>query len=78
VEDPAFRRGELHTQFVDEFLARDSLREKPGGEIPLEVAALVAAIHTAAQNRGNGTETNGAAHASLSPWLLAGRDGLLR
>jgi len=78
VDDPAFRRGELHTHFVDDFLARDSLREKTGGEIPLEVAALVAAIHTAARNRGNGSETNGAAGAALSPWLGAGRDGLLR
>ena len=72
LDDPAFRRGDLHTQFVDEFLARDGM---PGDEpgVPVEIAALVAAIHTATRSRANGAERNG-----VSPWLLAGRDGLLR
>ena len=72
LDDPAFRSGDLHTQFVDEFLARDGV---PGDERqdPLEVAALVAAIYTATRSRANGVERNG-----VSPWLLAGRDGLLR
>jgi acetyl-CoA carboxylase biotin carboxylase subunit len=76
LDDDAFRQGKLHTQFIDEFLARGGLGEQDGGEIPIEVAALVAAIHTLAQTpvtNGNGSQRSG-----LSAWLQAGRSELLR
>jgi acetyl-CoA carboxylase biotin carboxylase subunit len=76
LDDRAFRSGALHTQFIDEFLARDGLTEHAGSDIPVQVAALVAAIHTLARTAG--PQKNGAAHAEASPWRLAGRDGMLR
>src|SRR5581483_5236978 len=76
LDDPAFRGGHLHTQFIDEFLARGGLAESAAPDVPLEVAALVAAIHTLAQTpaaNGNGQRADG-----LSPWLQTGRSELLR
>ena len=78
LDDAAFRRGDLHTGFVDEFLARDALRPDAPAGVPMEVAALVAAIHAIGRDGTNGTESNGAGRTGPSPWLLAGRDGLLR
>jgi acetyl-CoA carboxylase biotin carboxylase subunit len=76
LDDPAFRSGDLHTRFIDEFLARRGLARKDGEEVPAEVAILVAAIHTIAQtpgSKGNGSKRNG-----VNPWRQAGRSELLR
>jgi acetyl-CoA carboxylase biotin carboxylase subunit len=76
LDDPAFRGGHLHTGFIDEFLARDGLAGPEPADLPLEVAALVAAIHTAAQ--ANGSSRNCPAGPAANPWRQAGREELLR
>ena len=76
LDDPAFRAGDLHTQFIDEFLARGGLAEHEEAEVPLEVAALVAAIHRVAQ--ANGGSRNEPARAGGNRWREAGRSELLR
>jgi acetyl-CoA carboxylase biotin carboxylase subunit len=76
LDDPAFRSAALHTQFIDEFLARGGLAEDDAADVPMEVAALVAAIHTLAQApAANG---NGSGGAGVNPWRQAGRSSLLR
>ena len=73
LEDPEFRAANLHTSFIDEFFQRHRPPEPPPDLAA--VAALAAALHTAArQPNANGTGAN----ASASPWQTAGRDGLLR
>jgi acetyl-CoA carboxylase biotin carboxylase subunit len=78
LDDPAFRSGDLHTQFVDEFLARDAVRGAAGNGIPPEVPALVAAIYTVSRAGTDDLESSEVARAGMNPWLSAGRDGLLR
>jgi acetyl-CoA carboxylase biotin carboxylase subunit len=73
LEEPAFRRGELHTGFIDEFLARPA--EAVADPQSEQVAVLAAALH--AMSQAPATERNGA-EAGVSPWLLAGRSELLR
>ncbi len=72
-EDDAYRRGELHTGFIDEFFRRKA--EAGGGDdIELEVAAaLVAAIHSLKQ-----PDRNAAARNSVSRWVAQGRESLFR
>ena len=73
LEDPEFRAANLHTSFIDEFFQRHRPPEPPPDLAA--VAALAAALHTAArQPNANGTGAN----ASASRWQTAGRDGLLR
>jgi acetyl-CoA carboxylase biotin carboxylase subunit len=71
VEDDEFRAGRLHTGFIEEFFAR---REPP---VPppdfAAVAALAAALHTAARN-GTGSANGVPGNA----WREAGRNELLR
>ena len=70
LEDPCFRRGELHTGFIDEFLERQS---SPAPEPELEtVAALVAALHAARRT------ADIPRRCSCSGWLEAGRRELLK
>jgi acetyl-CoA carboxylase biotin carboxylase subunit len=72
LQDPEFRAGHLHTRFIEEFFARHT-----GGAPPRDltaVAALAAALYT--HSRSGGAETRSAGAAS--PWLEAGRNGLLR
>jgi acetyl-CoA carboxylase, biotin carboxylase subunit len=76
LNDASFRAGDLHTGFIDEYLARQGLEGAGGDEAPVEVAALVAAIHALA--RANAGERNGVTGACGSRWLAAGRDELLR
>jgi acetyl-CoA carboxylase biotin carboxylase subunit len=73
LEDREFGAGHLHTGFIEEFFARHAL-PKPTPDLEA-VAALAAAIHTAAR-----VKTNGAAGQSeqASGWLRAGRDALLQ
>ena len=71
--DARFRRGEMHTQFIDEFLAgRGEAARDPQAQ---EVAALVAALHAAA---AFSAQTANGAPSSDSAWLEAGRSELLR
>jgi acetyl-CoA carboxylase biotin carboxylase subunit len=72
LEDREFCAGNLHTGFIDEFFQR----RRPAGPAAnlAAVAALAAALHTAARKPA---AANGTARAA-SPWLTAGRDGLLR
>jgi acetyl-CoA carboxylase biotin carboxylase subunit len=77
LDDPAFRAGALHTQFIDEFLAREGLTGPAGrSDIPVEVAALAAAFHTLA--RTNGAANGAAARPVASAWRLSGREDMLR
>jgi acetyl-CoA carboxylase biotin carboxylase subunit len=70
LEDPEFRAGRLHTGFIEEFFARHRPSEPPRDFTA--VAALAAALHTMSRN---GPEPRGPAR---TPWLEAGRSGLLR
>ena len=72
LEDDEFRRGNLHTGFIDEFFIRNRAPQPPP-ELPA-VAALVAALHTLARN--GLAETR--ATAPPSAWKEAGRSDLLR
>jgi acetyl-CoA carboxylase biotin carboxylase subunit len=68
--DEKFRAAEIHTAFIDDFLARrQPLPDDPELEV---VAALVAAL------RGQDKRTTIAPSATRSRWLSAGRDQLLR
>ena len=72
LEDPEFGRGNLHTGFIDEFLART-----PPPEAPREltaVAALAAALYSSANHRESGPP----AAELQSPWRTAGRTDRLR
>jgi acetyl-CoA carboxylase biotin carboxylase subunit len=74
LEDEEFRRGNLHTGFIDAFLERSEAPKAPR-DLPA-VVALVAALHTMKCN-GNG---NGGAKttAPASAWKEAGRSEMLR
>jgi acetyl-CoA carboxylase biotin carboxylase subunit len=74
LEDHEFAAGHLHTGFIEEFFTRHT-KPKPAADLEA-VAALAAAIHTAARAKPNGTEARGGGQAS--GWLRAGRDALLR
>ena len=71
LEDSEFRAGALHTQFIEEFFQRHSPPEPPP-ELAT-VAALAAALHSAARRPEAAPATNGA-----NPWLQTGRSDLLR
>lgn len=72
LQDEAFRRGELHTSFVEEFLARRPER-LAAPMVELEAAAALAAAACArSQTPASRNETR------MSAWRLAGRQSLLR
>jgi acetyl-CoA carboxylase biotin carboxylase subunit len=71
-EDEAFRRGELHTLFLDEFLSRRTAAPAPA---PAELEAAVA-LAAAACARSQAPARRNEAPASL--WRLAGRELMLR
>jgi acetyl-CoA carboxylase biotin carboxylase subunit len=72
LQDPEFRAGNLHTRFIEEFFERQGPQQPPR-ELTA-VAALAAALYARSRNRDAETRSEGAA----SPWLEAGRGGLLR
>ncbi len=72
LEDAEFRAGNLHTSFVDEFLARRKPFDPPPGLA--DVAALVAAFHSTQA----AVRTAPAATAPRSQWRDAGRAEVLR
>ncbi len=69
LNDEAFRSGNLHTGFIEEFLAQHAAQQVP--EDAAAVAALVASLHAARA----ATASN---HTSPSDWVHSGRSGLLR
>ncbi|HWQ55986.1 MAG TPA: acetyl-CoA carboxylase biotin carboxylase subunit [Bryobacteraceae bacterium] len=74
LEDERFRDGDLHTSFIEEFLARR--REAPPDPEMEMVAALVAAIHAMEQTANSESQTR--PPDKRSRWLDAGRNDLLR
>ncbi len=70
--DPAYRRAELHTGFVDEFLARNGAPDLPSDPDAEFAAALVAAVHS------NHTRPASESAPPRSRWLETGRRELLR
>jgi acetyl-CoA carboxylase biotin carboxylase subunit len=70
LQDRAFQEGDLHTGFIDAFLARDRPPE-PGPELR-EIAALAAAIHAGS------AKPQAQSASSESRWRSEGRDQLFR
>lgn len=74
LNDPCFRDGQLHTGFIEEFLARRQPEQPGPDETERKTAAtLVAAIHAAATRPAAAP-----AAATVSNWLLEGRTRELR
>jgi acetyl-CoA carboxylase biotin carboxylase subunit len=73
--DPAYRKAELHTGFIDRFLERNASPHsgKRNGDLEA-VAAMVAAIHSLKQSPCEQRE----AGPPRSRWLAEGREGQLR
>jgi pyruvate carboxylase len=78
LEDPEFRAAHLHTAFIEEFFQR----HQPAGPAPdlTAVAALVGALHTMSHPASSSAAPASppSPGAGAGPWLLSGRDGLLR
>jgi acetyl-CoA carboxylase biotin carboxylase subunit len=72
LEDAEFRRGNLHTGFIEEFFARTSAPRPPRDLAA--VAALAAAVHSL----GRTSVADAKPAVSSSAWREAGRSGLLR
>ena len=73
LEDEAYRSGDLHTGFIEEFFRRRRPPEQPADLAA--VAALAAALYTMERTRGL---QPGSTAAAESPWLQAGRKESLR
>jgi acetyl-CoA carboxylase biotin carboxylase subunit len=73
LEDPRYREGDLHTEFIEEFFSRRT-PAPPDPEMEM-VAALVAAIYTMAQTANSEARPQ---QESRSRWLDAGRNDQLR
>ena len=74
LEDDEFRAGRLHPGFIEDFFQR-----RPPPRPPKDlaaVAALTAALHASSRNAA--AEGVAPALRGGSPWLQAGREGLLR
>jgi acetyl-CoA carboxylase, biotin carboxylase subunit len=67
---PAFRSGDLHTGFIEEFFAQRAPAGSPPADLAA-VAALVAALHAM-------PERPAGSHRASSDWLRTGRSSLLR
>jgi acetyl-CoA carboxylase biotin carboxylase subunit len=72
LEDAEFRRGNLHTGFIEEFFARTEA-PRPPRELAA-VAALAAALHTLSRGRS----VDARPVPSSNAWRDSGRSGLLR
>jgi acetyl-CoA carboxylase biotin carboxylase subunit len=70
LNDAAFRRGDLHTGYLDEFLKTIDWSDAP----PPELTAIASAI----ASRRQPTSPASPAGAGTSRWLAEGRAGLLR
>ena len=72
LEDPEFRAAKLHTGFIEEFFQRHQA-PKPPHDLAA-IAALTAALHF----RSRSEQPVSVRSDGASPWLTAGRKGLLR
>ncbi len=71
--DPAYRKAELHTGFIDEYFGRNGKPAETSDPEAELVAALVGAIHVRTHSNGDpcaGTRGN--------RWVASGREDLLR
>jgi acetyl-CoA carboxylase biotin carboxylase subunit len=71
--DPEFRDGRLSTAFLDDFFARRSLKTTPR-EIDIEAEAAAALAAAVSLPRPTPASANG----TVSGWLAAGREEMLR
>src|SRR6185437_1442896 len=76
LNDPAFRRGELHTGYLDALLKTPLEWNPPPGPGLTAIAALVASKQIASKQ----IKVEQAEHVrdSNSRWVAAGREGLFR
>jgi acetyl/propionyl-CoA carboxylase alpha subunit len=70
VDHPSFRRGELHTGFIEEHLGTPSPPPSPPAEA---LAALAAALHLRAGARPRARGQAPDPWASVGPWRLGER-----
>ena len=75
LNDPAFRAGDLHTGYLDALLKTPLKTAEAPPELA-QVAALVAGVVAAQQNKANPVEAAPTTGKSL--WLEAGRERLMR
>jgi acetyl/propionyl-CoA carboxylase alpha subunit len=73
MDDPAFRKGWLHTGFVADYFARRKAKPNPTPELELALAVTAAAAHS---KNGHREATN--QKLETSRWLTDGRGSLLR
>jgi acetyl-CoA carboxylase biotin carboxylase subunit len=73
MDDPAFRKGWLHTGFVADYFARRKAKPNPTPELELALAVTAAAAHS---KNGHREATN--QKLETSRWLTDGRSSLLR
>jgi acetyl-CoA carboxylase biotin carboxylase subunit len=74
LEDGAFRAGDLHTEFIEEFFKR----HRKGPSLPPRDLAAAAALAAAVHWTARAAAPDGAAAAPGSNWRTAGRSALLR
>ncbi len=72
--DEAYRKGDLHTGFIDEFLERNGRPHHDADAETEAVAALVAAVHSVTHNPADPC----AGAAARNRWRTAGREEQLR
>jgi acetyl-CoA carboxylase biotin carboxylase subunit len=72
MDDPAFRKGWLHTGFVADYFARREAKPNPSPELELAMA-VAAAAHSK-----NGYRETTNQKPDTSRWLTDGRGSLLR
>jgi acetyl-CoA carboxylase, biotin carboxylase subunit len=70
--EPEFLRGEIHTKWLDELLARPRPTDSQLREGAEDAAMIAAAVWQASQI-GRAPDSAGAAEQETSPWKLAGR-----
>jgi acetyl-CoA carboxylase biotin carboxylase subunit len=70
--EPEFLRGEIHTKWLDELLARPKPKDLPMREGAEDAATIAAAVYQASQTAGNSAAAPDSQQKS-SPWKLAGR-----
>jgi acetyl-CoA carboxylase biotin carboxylase subunit len=70
--EPEFLRGEIHTKWLDELLARPKPKDLPLREGAEDAATIAAAVYQASQINGNSAAAPDSQQKS-SPWKLAGR-----
>jgi acetyl-CoA carboxylase biotin carboxylase subunit len=70
--EPEFLRGEIHTKWLDELLARPKQKDSPLREGAVDAATIAAAVYQASRTSGNSAAALDS-QQKFSPWKLAGR-----